>query len=75
MVGGGGGGWGGGGGGGRGGVVVASGGASDLIRMRFSPDVCSYCVSRNTSISVARRDVIVACRDLSSYIFFQTFEA
>ena len=39
--------------------------ALGLIRKRlFLPDVCSCCVSRNASVSVARRELIVACRNL-----------
>ena len=30
----------------------------------FLPDVCSCCVSRNASVNVARRELIVACRNL-----------
>ena len=35
-----------------------------LIRRRLLPDVCICCVSRNASVSVAWRELIVACRDM-----------
>ena len=47
---------------GRGGSV--EGFACGLICSRLLPDVCSYCVSRKASVKVARRGLIVACRDL-----------
>ena len=38
--------------------------ASRLIFRCLLPDVCSRCVSRNASVSVAQRGLIVACRKL-----------
>ena len=38
--------------------------ARDLIRRCLLLDVCSYCAYRNLSISVARKGLLVACRDL-----------
>ena len=43
---------------------VGGGGAAcalELIRRRLLLDVCSCCVSRNASVSVARRRLVVAC--------------
>ena len=45
-------------------VVCARG----FILRRLLSDVCSY-VSRNASVSVARRGLIVACRDFPSPVF------
>ena len=47
--------------------------ARGLIRRRLLPDVCSCCVSRNASVSVAWRGLIVACRDLHINCFFSIF--
>ena len=44
-----------------------------LIRRRFLPIGCSWCVSGNASVSVARRGVIVTCRDLPTAILFKKF--
>ena len=38
--------------------------ARGLIRRRLLPDVCNYYVSRNALVSVARRVLLVAIRDL-----------
>ena len=37
------------------------------------PDVYSYCVSRNASVSVAWKGLLVACRDLSITLFLLNF--
>ena len=38
--------------------------ARGLIHRRLLPGVCSCCVSRNASVSEARKGLIVTCRDL-----------
>ena len=43
------------------------------IRMLLLPDVCSYCVSRNASVNVVPRGLLVACRVLSIILFFEIF--
>ena len=43
--------------------------ARQLIRKRLLFGVCSCFVSRNASVSVARRGLIVACRDLPVQLF------
>ena len=43
--------------------------ANELNCRRFLPDVCSYRVSPNVSVSVDRRVVIVSCRDLPITLF------
>ena len=45
----------------------------ELIRRRLFPDVCTYCVSRNESVSLARRGLCVACRDLPITFFLSKF--
>ena len=52
-------------------VCVCGGGGRGcgLIRRRLSPDVCSFCVSRNAPVSVTQRGLIVACQD-SPITFF-----
>ena len=57
-------------GGGGGGVGVC---AHGLTRRRLLPDVCSCCVSRNASVSVDRRGLIVVCRDLPITCFLSKF--
>ena len=46
----------------------------ELIHRHLLPEVvCSCCVSRNVSKSVARRRLIVACRDLPITCFLSNF--
>ena len=41
------------------------------VTTRLPPDFCSYFVSRNASVTVAWRELLVACRDLPiSLLFF-----
>ena len=47
--------------------------ARELIRRHLSPDVCKYCVSRNASIGVTRRGLLVVCRDLPITFFLSNF--
>ena len=37
------------------------------------PNVCNFFVSRNASVSVARRRLLAACRDLSTNSFLSNF--
>ena len=61
-------------------MCVCGGGRGDgacpreLIHRHLLPEVvCSCCVSRNVSKSVARRRLIVACRDLPITCFLSNF--
>ena len=47
--------------------------ARGLIRRRLLPDICSCCVSRNAPVSVLRKRLIVACRDLPITCFLSNF--
>ena len=47
--------------------------ARGLIRTCLLPDACSCCVSRNVSVSVARRGLIVAYRELPITNFLSNF--
>ena len=43
------------------------------VTTRLPPDFCSYFVSRNASVTVAWRELLVACRDLPISLFFFFF--
>ena len=45
----------------------------DFLDLAGLYDVCSCCDSRNARTSVARRGLIVACRDLPIICFLSTF--
>ena len=49
--------------------------ARGLRRRRLLPDVCSCCVSRNASVSMAYRGLIVASRELPITCFLSNFWA
>ena len=47
--------------------------ACELMRRRLLPDVCSYCVYRNASVSVTRSGLIVARVTSPTTFFSRTF--
>ena len=47
--------------------------ARELIRRRPLSETCSYRVSRNESVVVARTGLLVACQDLPIDIFLSSF--